>query len=197
MPGVVRARRVDPLAVEPEDPVEEAAGPRDDHCSGAEAAERARTEREPETDAERDDEQPAEIRGELVVEPRTAGGQRAEVGEIVVGGAERGRLDEVTGDPAGVERQEGDETAEAEETRGSHARTLTPFDHPAPACLDSPGLPDDDGEGPGGDEERRDDVADAAEVEVVEEGPEASLERELRRRHLQELDRADDQRDRD
>src|SRR5262245_27515093 len=67
-------------------------------------------------------------------------------------------------------------------------------DHAAPASLDSPGLPENDRERPCRDEHRHDDVADPAEVEVVEERPEAAAQRELRGRHLEDLDRADDQR---
>src|SRR5207253_10671229 len=40
------------------------------------------------------------------------------------------------------------------------------LDHCAPAVFDAASLPEDDGEGPGCDEEGDDDVADVAEVEV-------------------------------
>ena len=69
MPGVVGAGRVDPLAVEPEDPVEEGAHSRCDQGRGAKAAEEVGAQCAPEPDAERDDQEPGDVGGELVVEP--------------------------------------------------------------------------------------------------------------------------------
>src|SRR4029077_15089237 len=62
------------------------------------------------------------------------------------------------------------------------------LDHAAPAGVDAARLPDDEREGPGGDEDADADEADAAEVEVLEEGPEPAAERELGRGDLQQLD---------
>src|SRR4051812_12827628 len=104
MPGVVLAGGVDALTVEPEDPVEERRNACGDQRCGAEATEPTRAQRVPETNSERDDQHPGQIRPELVVEPRASRRQCAEVGDVVVGGAERRRLSEVAGDPADVER---------------------------------------------------------------------------------------------
>src|SRR3954452_3966297 len=74
--------------------------------------------------------------------------------------------------------------------------TLAAFEHPAPAGLDPARLPQDCGEGPGRDEQADDRVPDAAEVEAGEERPEPAGQRELLGGHLQQLDRADHERDR-
>src|SRR5205085_11764508 len=67
-----------------------------------------------------------------------------------------------------------------------HAAGSTAFDHAAPARLDPACLPQHDGERPGDDEQADDDVADVAEVEVVEVCPEAAGKRELRGGHLEQ-----------
>jgi len=62
--------------------------------------------------------------GQLVVAPRAAGRQSPEVGDIVVGRTEGGRLSEVARDPADVERHEGKKTAQGGETHCWHVRSL-------------------------------------------------------------------------
>src|SRR5947208_16699153 len=78
-----------------------------------------------------------------------------------------------------------------------HAAGSTAFDHAAPARLDPACLPQHDGERPRDDEKADDDVADVAEIEVVEVRPEAARKRELRGGHLEQFDHADQERDGD
>ena len=112
---LVGAGDIDSLAIESEDPIEERSCAGRDHGRGTDTTETARTERHPDTDSERDYQQAREVGSELVVEPRAARRQRAEIRDVVARRAERLRLSQVGGDPAGVERDEGEQPARASE----------------------------------------------------------------------------------
>src|SRR5438094_532768 len=79
----------------------------------------------------------------------------------------------------------------------SRAISATSSTVAAPAAIDTARLPQHDGERPRDDEKADDDVADVAEIEVVEVRPEAARKRELRGGHLEQFDHADQERDGD
>jgi hypothetical protein len=133
VPGVVRARCVDPAAVQPEEAVEEAAGSGERQRHRAEAPEEVGAEREPEADREDDHQQAGQVGSDLVVEPSAARGDGAEVGDVVVGGAEGGGLCEVAREPPDRAREEGDQAADAggaPKAERGHAADLTPAARP-------------------------------------------------------------------
>lgn len=91
--------------------------------AGTETPEHVGAQRAPEPKGERHDQETRQVCADLVVEPRAVRRRRAEVGDVVVGGAERGGLREAAGDPADVDRHEGEETADAGQSN-RHAPTL-------------------------------------------------------------------------
>jgi hypothetical protein len=86
VPRIVRATRVDPAAVKPEEAIEEDPKTCEHYCACADPPEDVGTQRAPEPKAEEDDQDPGEVGPNLVLDPRLVRGQRAEVGGSVVCG---------------------------------------------------------------------------------------------------------------
>src|SRR4029450_7543808 len=100
VPRLVRAIRVGPAAVKAEETCDEERKTCEHHCACPDPPEDVGTQRAPEPKAEEDDQDPAEVVPNLVVDPRLVRGQGPEIRSIVVRRAVSGRLRERAPDPA-------------------------------------------------------------------------------------------------
>ena len=91
-------------AVEPEEAFEEPDHAQNREPDDAEPCKPTGSERTPEAQRESDDQEPVEVRCELVVKPGLVGRPRAEIADVVVGRAEPVGLGEVAEHEAGDER---------------------------------------------------------------------------------------------
>jgi hypothetical protein len=103
---------VDAATVEPEDSVEKGPGSGDTDRERAYPPEDARAERAPKPERKSDNQKATQVRADLVVQPGAVGGQRTEIGDVVIYRAEGVRLSQPAGDPTDVERNEGERPAD-------------------------------------------------------------------------------------
>src|SRR6266542_4367409 len=113
--------RVDPAAVKREETCDEYPKTHEHHCACADPPEVVETQRAPEPKAEEDDQDPGEVRPNLVEDPRLVRGQRPEIRRSVVRRAVSVRLRERAPDVADTDRDKYEKPTNPGRTEGFNA----------------------------------------------------------------------------